>query len=177
MIAPRMLRYVAGEMQVAGAPYMGLFAADDPRCQRSISPCGDDRPVTGVRPIMNWWSLVKQDIFPKGDALLIVVALYAVLFLARLRWPGDLPEVPAVGLFASVGVLTEMVVVFLGDGGQELRKHLFLANLLFDVATTLAIATVALAAPGLLAQARSRGFQLYLHTGRFLPRSWTISRP
>lgn len=88
---------------------------------------------------MNLWSLVKQWTFPRGDALLVFVALYTVLFTFRLRQSFDLSEVAAAGLFASVGVLTEMVVAFLGDGNQELQKHLFLANLFFDIATVLAI--------------------------------------
>jgi hypothetical protein len=82
-------------------------------------------------------------------------------WLQITRWftAADTPnlrrELSLLGLLATVACFIDMNVAILGDGRHELTKHLFLANVLFDVATIAAI-NVAL----LFALAWARGMRI-----------------
>ena len=128
----KMLLHAANSMQETRLDYLGRYAADDPRAQ------GPADGSQGLRV----WSCLKSGAFPTGPALLIVLAAFALWFTWGLRGEGFCRDLSILGWIATLGCLAEMSVAILGDGRQELTKHLFLANVLFDIAAIAAVNTV-----------------------------------
>ena len=151
IIAPRMLLYAARNMQDLRLPGFGKYALND-------RPAGADS--ASVRATMNTWSLVKHSWFPRGTSLYVALALYVALFSASLRWRSVPQELSMLGLFACLATVMDMTVAILGDGRQEITKHLVLANLLFDLASILALSVAALALSG-----RRQDVDVSLRTG------------
>jgi len=105
-------------------------------------------PAEARTPLLNAWSLVKQTIFPRGGLLIMTLLTYLAAAAWTLRSGGLRSDLGALGLMLTVATGVDMAVAFFGDGFQELEKHLFVANLTFDLATIAMIgllASVALA--------------------------------
>jgi hypothetical protein len=147
----RMLMFAADNMQDISVEEVGQRAAFDPRqLPRATPPC-DACTVRWWDPRstepLNSWSFLKYHAFPTGGALVLTLVVYAAVFLALLRGQGFSAELALVGLMTTLACVADGCVAICGDGKCGLIKHLFLANLLFDIAT---IALVALLALGLL---------------------------
>lgn len=118
---------------------LGKYAVDDPR---TTAP---------PRTILDLWELVKGHGFPTGAAFWATLAAFAGLFIYRLRGdhktfasifdsPGSFPgQLALIGLLATVTCVIDMNVAILFDGQREIVKHLFLANVLFDIALIAAL--------------------------------------
>ena len=117
----RMAVHAAANMQATSPGYLGQRSAND--------------PSTKSGALANLWSKMKLAFFPRGYALYATLFAYIVLFAAAVRSASPRRELATVGLLASIACLADMNVAILGDGKYELVKHLFLANLLFDLAT------------------------------------------
>ena len=53
-----------------------------------------------------------------------------------------LRKVSLVGLLASNATVLDMFVAILGDGKYEITKHLFLSNVLFDIASIMFVSVI-----------------------------------
>lgn len=137
----RMAVYAAANMQTASPSYLGQRSAND--------------PSTKSGALANLWSEMKLAFFPRGYALYATLFAYIVLFAAAVRSAAPRRELATVGLLASIACLVDMNVAILGDGRYELVKHLFLANLLFDLATITAANVVVIYLVGLARKKRS----------------------
>jgi hypothetical protein len=73
--------------------------------------------------------------YPRGYALFGTLIAYLVLSVAGVRRRGPHSALATIGLLIALGCFIEMGVAILGDGTHELTKHLFMANVLFDVGT------------------------------------------
>ncbi len=121
----RMLKYVLDNMQVVSLDYLGKFSIDDPRSQTSP-------PV--YSPRLNLWAELKFQFFPKGYALSIALIAFAIWFILSFKRLGIYQDFALVGLMVTIACVFDMTIAILGDGKQELVKHLFLSNVLFDIA-------------------------------------------
>lgn len=121
LIVPRMLAFVAGQMQATRLEYLGKRAPSD----------GARGPTPSVLRV---WSIMKERFFPRGFALLLALGIGLALNACSVRGRTPRADLAFVGLLTCAACLIDMVVAFLGDGRQELTKHLLLANILFDVA-------------------------------------------
>ncbi len=102
----------------------------------------------GYARALNVWSWLKFHCFPTGYAFVAAIAAYAVAFAAALRkerFQGPAADLSLIGLMATVACVTDACVTICGDGKASLIKHLFLANLLFDVATIALLGVAGLA--------------------------------
>jgi hypothetical protein len=117
----RMTEDVANSMQKPTVAGLVRRASTDPG---PIPPPGFDL-----------WSRIKQGLFPQGWALWGTLIAYAVLFLWLRRCAGIRGELAQIGLIATLALPVEMYIAIIGDGPLDLLKHLFFANILFDVAT------------------------------------------
>ena len=121
----RMMIHVADNMQKVSLDYLGRYPIDN--------------PVEAHRMPLNFWSKTKSGFFPKGYLLWLTIILYLIIFISSLGKGGMTYELALVGLLTSVALFVDMLVSILGDGRQELVKHLFLSNVLFDVASIAAL--------------------------------------
>jgi len=121
----RMMIHVAENMQKVSLDYLGKYSIDN--------------PIEAHRIPLNYWSKAKSSSFPKGYLLWLTLILYLVIFISSLGKGGMTYELALVGLLATVALFVDMQVSILGDGRQELVKHLFLSNVLFDVASIAAL--------------------------------------
>lgn len=121
----RMMIHVADNMQEVSLDYLGKYSID--------------HPVEADRIPLNFWSKTKLDFFPKGYLLWLTIILYLIIFISSLGKGGMTYELALVGLLTTVALFVDMLVSILGDGRQELVKHLFLSNVLFDVASIAAL--------------------------------------
>lgn len=90
----------------------------------------DQRPHDNS--IFNLWVNFKENLFPKGGwfwAFIVLTALFSIWQLKQ----SDSRSFGKLELLLIILVLIEMVVAMMGDGKYELVKHLFLANLVFDI--------------------------------------------
>ncbi len=141
----RMEQYVAKFMQRLKTG-LGKYASSDPRAT--------DQPKT----LMDLWELLKGHIFPSGYAFWATMVAFTVLFVAAtIHPPGQIQdkqgvappgatrlqsfarELALIGLVATLACIADMNVAVLGDGQREIVKHLFLANVLFDIALIAAL--------------------------------------
>ncbi len=135
----RMLRYVLGNMQDVSLDYLGKYSFDDPRSKTSpgISINGIEKRFwvsTNETIPLNLWAKLKFKFFPKGDALSFVLIGFVIWFIMRLKGTGINQDLALIGLMSTVACVVDMIVAILGDGKCELIKHLFLSNILFDIA-------------------------------------------
>jgi hypothetical protein len=141
VIIPRLLGFVAGQMQTTRLEYLGNHAAAD-RAQRPPAP------------ILRLWSVAKERYFPRGYALLLTLIACIALNVWNLRGSPIRADLAFIGLLTSIACATEMLVAFLGDGRQEIVKHLLLANMLFDVAMLASLAATLLVVCGVVSVRR-----------------------
>ena len=142
------VRHVSGNMQDLSLEFLGKYALGDPR----IAP--DPTPVwraaterfrgAGEGTIWNGWSACKYWWFPTGGTLFACLGLFAGWFGWQwLRASSETArELAMVGLVATLACPLDMGVAVLGEGRADLIKHLFLANLTFDVAAVVFFASV-----------------------------------
>jgi hypothetical protein len=122
----------AENMQVVALDYLGKYSESDPRATAG------SRPGAGLATV---WSALKGRYFPRGATLIGLLVVYVGIAGFTLQHAGKSPsdglrrDLALVGLVASVIVVVDMFTAFLGDGANELSKHLFMANVMFDVAS------------------------------------------
>jgi hypothetical protein len=90
--------------------------------------------VGGVTRALNAWFAVKSKVFPRSGWLWLFVAGLAATCGAALRQAGFPGQLAYIGFVSTIGCATEIAVAVLGDGTGDPRRHLFLANVLFDLA-------------------------------------------
>lgn len=136
MLEPKLLftgfQWMAGKMQNLSLPYLGKYAIDD--------------PLVRNERILNFWSKLKYNFFPKGNTLIVVLLVFHLLFIGTLLRAQDLfiRSLAKIGLLTSIACASEIFVALIGDGLREPEKHLFLANIVFDFALICAITIVIL---------------------------------
>jgi hypothetical protein len=94
-----------------------------------------DDPQTALPAGFALWSRLKAALFPRGPALWLALAAYVTIFLFMQRGSGLRRELAMLGLMTTLAAPVEMYIAIIGDGPLDLLKHLFFANILFDVAT------------------------------------------
>ena len=138
MVITRMAQYVADQMQDISLEYLGKYAADDPRAQAlRIPPETEGGRWLEPAPLtpLNGWTKIKFAGFPRGSVLWLTFLLYLGLFGYALKRGGVYRDLSLIGLFTTIACLVDMGVAVMGDGKRDLIKHLFLSNLLFDIAS------------------------------------------
>ncbi len=103
--------------------------------------------------LYNGWARLKENHFPKGWTFywfLLAQSLIALL----LKWKNSHPLVQdfsTLNIILLGGIWLDMWVAIFGDGIADLVKHLFMANLMFDLSIfiTIAILGIALLEPGI----------------------------
>ncbi|GBC85873.1 hypothetical protein HRbin11_02332 [bacterium HR11] len=119
----------------------------------------DDPTVGRRRAILCLWSGLTRRLYPPGLGLLGLLGLYGWLFFIHRRssdpWVASLSSL---GLLVVTGAVTDVTVTLLGNGRTELSRTLFLARVLLDTATILAlhVATTGGRLQDLLARLRPR---------------------
>ncbi len=150
----RMLMYAPRNMQDLSSDDLGKLARSDARYGPTppLPPLVDERRAwiddADLPGLLNIWSFLKYRYFPTGYALLASLALYTAVFAAALRskrFQDGTADLALIGLMATVACPIDFCVAICGDGRCGLIKHLFLANLLFDVATIAVLGVVSLA--------------------------------
>jgi hypothetical protein len=81
---------------------------------------------------------------PKSSTLALCLVLFVMWLAYSARQGGVYHDLALVGILACVACACDMAVAILGDGQWELVRHLFLANVLFDVALIATGASLAL---------------------------------
>lgn len=131
----RMIARAAGLMQDVRLDYLGMAPIDFPASAHSPGGFGA-------------WSAVKRMVFPRGTAYLVwlgaALALSVGLCCARAR---RMRRLGAVLLLLNAGSIIELMAA-LGDGFWECPKHLYAANLFFDLSLALALFVAAQLWPG-----------------------------
>lgn len=92
-------------------------------------------PGPAVEPTL--WSWVKQ-LLPAGGWHFAMLAAFSLLFVLLSRVP-RLASFALAGQFLTAISLSQTAIAVLGDGTAEIRKHLLVANLSFDLALMLAV--------------------------------------
>jgi hypothetical protein len=118
----RIIRFSAKNMQTTNLE-LGKTASGGPR-------------LTELQTALtSGWALLKEALFPRGIGLLATLAGFTVLFSVSLwRARSFQRELALFGLLATLACLVDMNVQVLGDGRADILKHMFLANVLFDIA-------------------------------------------
>jgi hypothetical protein len=124
MVLFRLFKYALDNMQKTNLPYLGKYAFDDPRAVEKSS----------MGSLLNVWGLLKLSFFPVGYSLAFVLIIFLGWFAVGLKQTSYSYDLAIVGLLSTIACLTDIMVAILGDGKLELPKHLFLSNLLFDIA-------------------------------------------
>jgi hypothetical protein len=132
---------LANHMQDTNVSFVGRVASGDPGAAR-----------TGL---LNAWSALKLRLFPRGWLFFAALGGYALLFARTLRASGMLREFALIGLLTTLAVIIDMYVAMFGDGIATLVRHLYLTNILFDIATIAALNIVVLHAPTMVDALRS----------------------
>lgn len=134
----RMLKYVLGSMQDVSLNYLGKYSLDDPRSQISpiITTSAEEASrVSSVETTpLNLWPTLKLRLFPRGYALAFILLVFVIWFTLNFRRTGIYRDLALIGLVFTIACVADMSVAILGDGKHELLKHLFLSNVLFDIA-------------------------------------------
>jgi hypothetical protein len=97
---------------------------------------GTDAPTSSW---LNIWSEFKVKFFPKGGLLYGFLLVFLIVFgsgiaYAQLDWVKALSKI---GFVVVLAIPADILVAVLGDGKQEIEKHLFTANICFDLALIL----------------------------------------
>jgi hypothetical protein len=123
-------------MQDISLDYLAKRARDHPQYAAPVDylVAGEHRfQQEGSCTMLNMWSNAKFALFPTGGWFWAAILLFGISFSWGFRRKGFSREISIVGLVATAGCLADMFVALLGDGRYELIKHLFLANILFDL--------------------------------------------
>jgi hypothetical protein len=120
----KIIKYALDNMQKVNLDYLGRYAFDDPRNAELRSPIS----------FLNVWGMLKTRLFPIGYTLAFVLMFFTCWFIAGLKQTGIYRDLSIIGLLSTIACTADIMVAVLGDGKQELIKHLFFSNVLFDVA-------------------------------------------
>jgi len=122
----RMLNAAAQNMHVIALPYLGTFSEHDPRGR------------TGYQPglIESVWLTMKKAL-PRGPLVFLWLMInWFISWRAIRKSKSDLIiAIGIIGVLAAITAFLDMMVAVLGEGLYELQKHLFMANLMFDIST------------------------------------------
>jgi hypothetical protein len=147
----RMGRHVLARMQDLSLGYLGKYAANDPRSlwyppYADYHTGAEERLWNGRQEttLLNTWATLKYRCFPTGGRLALTLTVFVAWFGWRMRSTADAGELALIGLLASVATIVDMAIAILGDGRYELIKHLYFANLLFDIAAIAFVNSVGL---------------------------------
>ena len=121
LVLVRGLRAMAGHMQFSGLESIGRLPERDPRASLRAGPAA------------LWWA-AKRSLFPRGDWLFVTLALGLALSSASYRSAGPRGQLGMAALVCLISIPFDMLAAFLGEGLADASKHLFLANLCFDLA-------------------------------------------
>lgn len=124
------LKYVFDNMQQISLSYLGKYSFDDPRSNMP-SPASS----ISASNVLNFWSNLKLRFLPKGYTLGLVLLGFMIWFTLNLKTHVENihKDLAFVGAIFTIACIVDMVVAILGDGKAEIIKHLFLANILFDL--------------------------------------------
>lgn len=89
--------------------------------------------------ILNLWSTLKSRWFPRNGAALVSWLVFFLAFIFFLRFPGWISHISSLGIVLAAALILEILVVINGDGKYEIVKHLYLANLIFDLSVIMVV--------------------------------------
>jgi len=115
----------------------GIYSASDPRAGTAPTIAGPvDQRYWGERSNLplNFWSWLRFHAFPHGWPAAAALVLFAALAWVGSRQAGPSRDLALVCLIAVVACVCDIQVQVVGDGTQDLIRHLFLSNMLFDLA-------------------------------------------
>jgi len=160
MIILRMGMFALDNMQDVSIDYLGRYSVHD-------SPTGELSEVNQVDlsettlekqriplekriwlrrddGLWNIWAKLKYSLFPRGGVLLFTLVSMVVWFsILTIKFANNIiGDLGRVGLLCALAVPIDMAIAILGDGCYELIKHLFLANVLFDISAILFVSSV-----------------------------------
>jgi hypothetical protein len=119
-VISRLFAYVSGNMQ---------------NYWPNLSFCNlDSDAICPPSGLLNIWNQLKSNWFPSGNLFWVGFVLLLIIASKGLRYPGIVSDLGWICLICLTAMIMDMVIAFLGDGKQEIVKHLFLSNLLFDLA-------------------------------------------
>lgn len=116
------LVFTASNMQNLSIDYLGKYKEGDQIEYRKLR--------------LNLWSEIKKQLFPRGTFLLLFLVLIIFLLILFLkRWGNNTLDFSFsfMSTIYFTACLLEMIIAIIGDGRQEIIKHLFAANLCFDL--------------------------------------------
>ncbi len=128
-LVPRIALVLADDMNQTHLQYLG---------RRTESDQFAFRWQETHRGTFNAWPQLKS-YFPTGLPFYGLLSLYLLIFYLRREH-----ALAKIGFTLTALVPIDMAIAFLGDGKQELVKHFLFANWMVDVATALAVTTVAI---------------------------------
>jgi hypothetical protein len=123
----------------------GIYSVTDPRASTVPAVAGPfDQRYWGVRSNLplNFWSWLRFNTFPHGWLAAAALALFAALAWVGSRQAGPGRDLALVCLIAVVACIFDIQVQTVGEGTQDLIRHLFLSNMLFDLAGMAAVGSV-----------------------------------
>ena len=135
-IALRAVMFAANAMQDTSLDNLGHF------------PEGHDETIIGSdrERLFRWdnlpwatlfWPALKYYLFPRGWFLIVMLLAVAIVSVFSLRSGSPFA---VVCLLCSVACLVSIAVAIFGDGRNDIIKHLFMSNLMFDCVVVSAIA-------------------------------------
>jgi hypothetical protein len=161
LIIVRQLQLALSAMQDLSIEWYGIYAIGDPRA--GPGPPGEgptSRPFWGARSStpLNAWSWLKFHYFPGGWSLVLVLVAGGVVALMNWGRAGLRGGLAFIQIMTAGACLIDAWVAAAGEGVQDLVRHLFLANVLFDLSI---IAAAGLLAVSLLERLRSSAHSLH----------------
>lgn len=136
----KMLKYVFDNMQDVSVNYLGKYSFGNPLSKTSPRNGYYD---TDMGPL-NLWAKMKYNLFPRGYSLFFTLSSFAIwfIFVLRLKLNDVCQDFAFLGLLSTFACVTDMTVAILGDGRCDMGRHLYLSNLLFDIAAILFLNSV-----------------------------------
>lgn len=116
----RQLGFAADQTQILSLDNLGKYAF------------GDNTTYHSMR--LNIWSEIKKAIFPRGWLLVGILIIGMAGFGFASQKKGLIGDFASIGLLMVLGCFLEMNIAMIGEGKADIVKHLFLANLTFDLA-------------------------------------------
>jgi hypothetical protein len=139
LIVPREIKFAALQMQDITIDYLAKYSREDPRFP-VMDRTGANRRLFAPyeNSPFNLWAAIKFRYFPTGYLLFISLLAFFLLFGAGLRHESELGrQISIMGLLTTCATMIDMSLTMIAGGVIELIKHLFLANLLFDISLIL----------------------------------------
>ena len=137
----RIMKYAFDNMQDISLDYLGKYSYDAPPKNRTLPfsyllSSSEKRywVSTVSTSLLNLWSGLKFRFFPTGYTLFSVLIIFMIWFVFIFKRTGIYQDFALIGLMCTIACVTDITVTVLGDGKYELIRHLFLSNMLFDIA-------------------------------------------